>query len=1318
MRRIILTALLGWIVSVSVVADVLTEEQARSIARNFRQSGARSTVHPTLVYTGLTARTGARTAGEPAFYVYNYGADEGFVIVSGDDATLPILAFSDNGQFVAGEQMPVQVASWLDGYCDYIRQVRSGIRYVEPAPDLGLDITVAVHPLMQTSWDQDKPYNNLCPPLGEGENCATGCAATAIAQIMKYHNWPDTGEGSVTFDGKVVDFSQSHYDWENMLDTYDYYGTYPEVQTQAVAQLMSDVGVSVGMLYGYESGAQNVHIYRSLYTHFKYSRQMQYLVRNSMTTAEWKSRIRRELDAGRPVYYGGFADDMSMGHAFVCDGIDESNNYFHFNWGWSGHCNGFYFLNALNPPVLGIGGGAGNFNADHVAIVGIRPAQEGEPDELEHAMLMMRKGFYTNTGQTTLGKSFNAQVGNVWNLGPESVNTKLAVGMYDASGDFVDIVSDVIDLSLPAFFGKSMSVPVAIPQGTAIGKYELRVVCEDDGAGWKEILYYYDCYRHSISLEVDGDEVIVKSPERSEVQLRVSLQQQIPDVLLPGKLYPLQVRFENVGTWNFDGRIGCRLLQLPQCVDGPQITIPDTDTLTVWQIDDLELIYSEDSKCLDVDLRLNASADYLLQAYYNDPLLPEEVLACEWPFTLAEPAEDFVRRVVMEQIWDGGDHQAMQQLSQAYPENLVGITVREADFSDYADSLDLSAGVTALMNRVRNSSFTTAADGESYLKNWLTVPAMASVSAKARYTSVSCDSVELALTGSFAYSANGLDMRFAVVSLVRDSVKVSDSEWIYVNRAVACYPAGAWNGAKGSLPSEVVAGEAYTYTLTLKSESEKKQTFVGLLIDGETGEICNAVSLNQDEIAPMEGELMPVSVNIERREATMNTGLTVQLEADVQPRSASQELVWTSSNPDVAQFDEWGQLKTLVAGTTTIRAASAANPEVYAEMRLTVQAADYSQPQHVEAGYLHYLVDFDSCPDKLTLQGEINGTDIALLRTLSGGDNVVGDLIMSLACPLNSLDISQCRIVKGGKPYYKNYMTENDVVGKEMFKDCLFLREIVLSDSLVAIGDNAFAESGRGEMKTLEIPATVQTIGYAPFYGCQGFEAFTVAEGNMAYKAIDGVLYNYAATELVAYPAAKPDTVYEAVETLTRILPYAFNEACYLKRFSTNLRLSSIGYGAFYNAWNLEVVTLGARLNKVAEYAFAECRALKIVSCVRVNPAECAANAFEGVPEMCLLDLPEGFNEEYRTALGWNHFTHVVTPVEKVWAENPVRVSVSENGISLWSSKPGEPVSVFSPTGVMVAHAETVEGEIHIPLSSSGVYIVCLPGFNIKVVVK
>lgn len=1318
MKRIILTALLGWMVSVAMMGAVLTEEQARKVAQNFAKSGARSVVQPTLVYTGMTGQSGTRNVGAPAFYVYNYGMNQGFVIVSAEDATLPILAFSHSGRFVAGEAMPAQVAVWLQGYCDYIQQVRSGSRYVEPAPDLGTDIVVAVDPLVKSQWDQVEPYNNLCPPYDAAENCATGCAATAIAQIMYHHRWPDVGEGSVTFGGKVVDFSQSRYDWDNMLDTYNYGVSYPNVQTQAVAKLMYDIGVSAEMQYGYESGTQNVYIYRSLYTYFKYSKQMQYIVRNSMTTAEWKSRIRKELDAGRPVYYGGFAEDMSMGHAFVCDGIDETNNYFHFNWGWSGHCNGYYFLNSLNPPILGVGGGAGNFNADHVAIVGIQPAQEEEEDCLTRAVLLLRKGFYTNTNQTTLGRNFYVQIGNVWNLGPEAVQTMLAIAMYDKAGNYMGIVGHQLDVSLGAFVGlSSVSIPINIPKDTSEGEYELRVVCGSESLGWKEVLYYQDCYQHSVWVAVEGNNVKALPPAQSEVELQASLRSSLPATLLPGKRYPIQVDYRNVGGWNFDGRIGCRLLQLPKVADGLQDTQPDADTLTIWQKEGIEFIYSEDVEGLEVDCRLTKPSDYLLQAYYIDPLSLNEVVAGEWTLTLATPAEEYPRRVVMEQTWHGGDHRAMQQLMEAYPDNLIGVTVVERDMPAYVDSLALPVGTTVLMNRVRNSSLTTAADAESYLQDWLKVPAIASMAAKARYATRTKDSVEVTLTTRFAYAADNLDMRFAVVVLDRSSVDGGDG-WDSSDRLTGYFPAEAWSGASDSIPSAVEVGKEYTYTLTLKPQYTEELILVGLLTDGETGEICNAVALHQDEIAPMDGEVIPTAVNLERAEAVMNTGLNVALVASVSPAIAPQDLVWTSSNPEVAAFDEWGCLKTLAPGTATLRAASVSYPDVYAEMKLTVQQADYSQVQHVEAGYLHYLVDFDSCPDKLVLGGEVNGSDIALLRTLSGGDNVMGDLVMTLTCPLRSLDISQCRIVAGGKPYYMDYMTENDVVGKEMFKWCLFLKEIVLPKNLVAIGDNAFAESGRGEMKSIEIPATVKNIGYAPFRGCQGFESFSVAEGNTAYKAVDGVLYNYGGTELVAYPAAKQDSVYEALETLNRILPYAFNEASGLKVFQGNLRLSSIGYASFYGAYRLAAVHLSNRLNSVDEYAFAKCSALKYISCKRVTPAECATNAFEGVPEDCTLNLPDNFDEEYYTAPGWSYFTDVRTSIEAVPVGEGIRVSATEDGISLWGAKAGEPVAVYNSMGVLVTYAEVMEGETLLPVSASGIYIVRLSGFSAKVVVK
>jgi len=1307
MRRVVISFSYLFLV-VAAMAGIVTETDARRVAQSFRQGGARSVLSPELVHVGRVSQMeGARVVDAPTFYVYNYGEDKGFIIVSGDDCLPQILGYSDTGTFSVDEgDMPIQLVNWLQEYSNHIYNVRASVYSLEPAPDLGLDINVAVEPLLKTQWNQGAPYNSLCPAFTEDENCATGCTATAIAQIMNYHRWPDCGTGSNTHNGVVVDFSASQYDWDNMLDVY-VRGFCTDEQIEAVAKLMSDIGMAVWMQYGYESSAKNEHVCRALYTYFKYSKKVRYLMRNAMTTSEWKSLIREELEAGRPVYYGGFAEDYSMGHAFVCDGIDETNNYLHFNWGWSGNCDGFYYLNTLNPPMPGIGGGMGNFNADHVAIVGIEPATEDESGLNVMPLILLRKGFQTTTSKTSLGKSFNVDVGSLGNWGPDDYELELSVGLYK-DADLVCQVCDAISITLKETMSQSgMKLSVKIPVGTEAGSYELRLI-HHDGNSWIDIPHYFDCYRYFIPLTVTSEGDVLIDISSSGVELAASLCDGLPVNPLPGKRYQACIDFCNVGSVNFSSRLGVSLSKLVQKAEGPSGGGTGKDTVEVASLERSEFVYGEDSERVLFDFRLMEPADYVLQAWFVDPLSLEKKIVAQWPLSLMKPSESYKRCMVIEQ---NGDidvanverFAALYKLSEQYPDQFVGVTVA-TDLCGwatpaYVDSLDFPAGTVAWINRQRDLGLTKAAEFEPYFLEQKNCPAIASLVAKARYTSRFEDEVEMVLNSRFAYEASKVDMRFAVVALNRTYADSLPDDYAYVDIATGFYPTNAWSGV-GGIPASVNPAEEYSDTLRFSPAQKEGLILVGLLIDGETGEICNAVSLHQDDIAPADGEVKPTAVVLDHTEAVMNTGLCLSLNANVYPNTASQEIVWTSSAPDIVMFDEQGMLNTVSSGTATIRATSALDEKVYAEMVLTVNQADYTRVQHVIPGCLHYLVCLEYCPEKLLLEGELNGTDIALLRTLSGGDiaNEEGknDATVSV---LKYLDISLCHIVAGGKPYYKEYYTADNVLGREVFANCICLKEICL-------------------------PKNLSSIGYAPFYGCTGMEQFFISEENNSFKTVDGVLYNNTGTELVAYPASKESECYTPIETTTTIRPYAFCNARHLKHFVGLLKLSSIGYGGFYGCKSLQSVQTNTRLSTIDEYAFAGCESLmKIVSKKNYPPVCASDNVFEGVPVgVCCVYAPQDYIEDYRAEVGWRLFANYDDVANGVsvtaWDSKGVSIAVEGRTICVKGAIWGLPISLYDVRGRLVVQTFAGAGMTSIMANAEGLYFLCLPGFSAKVVVK
>jgi len=297
----------------------------------------------------------------PLYYICAMNTG-GFVIVSAADNIVPVLAYSFDSPY-DHENPPCGFTSWMKHYEDQIRfAINSGIpapanvsddwaRLKSANPDNLKDLRsqLSVSPLLVSKWNQGTPYNAMCPAdeAGPGGHCYAGCVATAMGQLLYYYRHPNQGIGSYSYylpdyDTISADFGATTYEWDAMPSSL-------LRENDAVATLLFHLGVSVDMDYGPDgSGMWNHKAAYSLRTYFGYGPETQYYFRDSIAL-DWDSILIVNLDQRKPLYYAGWAGvNSDNGHAFVCDGY-QSTDYFHFNWGWGGTSDGYFYLDNLTP---------------------------------------------------------------------------------------------------------------------------------------------------------------------------------------------------------------------------------------------------------------------------------------------------------------------------------------------------------------------------------------------------------------------------------------------------------------------------------------------------------------------------------------------------------------------------------------------------------------------------------------------------------------------------------------------------------------------------------------------------------------------------------------------------------------------------------------------------------------------------------------------------------------------------------------------------------------------------------------------------------
>lgn len=348
------------IVSLSASAKNISQYEAYNIAHKFYASKYTATrtsdYSLKFCWDSNSISSNTRTANNtaPTFYVFRDEANTGFVIVSGDDTTIPILGYSFDEKISDAGNLPAPFLWWLTNISDEISRSRSmSSRQVSKVSQSWVNPRSGniVIELETAKWNQHSPYNDQCPMDG-AERSLTGCTATAIAIVMRYHKWPTYGKG--TTDGYVTEekgiYVESRnlnhaYNWDEMPLTYN--SGYSDNQAKEVATLMADIATAIGADFTSETTSAAVKT-DVMFNNFDYNPGMYRAYKENYAYDKWIEILENEISSLRPVLYDGDDSNRDSGHQFVLDGYTD-DEYFHVNWGWGGSANGYFVLSALSP---------------------------------------------------------------------------------------------------------------------------------------------------------------------------------------------------------------------------------------------------------------------------------------------------------------------------------------------------------------------------------------------------------------------------------------------------------------------------------------------------------------------------------------------------------------------------------------------------------------------------------------------------------------------------------------------------------------------------------------------------------------------------------------------------------------------------------------------------------------------------------------------------------------------------------------------------------------------------------------------------------
>ena len=478
--------LISLLFSSTAFGSPINKAKARAIATKVFKQLKSIPTDAVEVETNLTKTRNA--TGSAPFHIFNSEDGEGFAVISGDDALPDVLAYSDCTAFPTQGEMPPALSLYLESLSAFVKDLQEGKVNAPQKSNGETTGTPVIGPLLTCQWGQGTPYNLLCPMDG-GYNSAVGCIATAMAQIMYYHKWPERGMGDVSYSTDVagvisVDFSQSTYNWSILKDRYAILdGKKPT--GQMVAKLCYDCGVATRMKYSSSgSGTYDDYVMKALYTNFGYkASSIDIRRRNCFSNQEeWNNLIYSELNALRPFQFSAASskgDDMdAAGHSFVIDGYD-SNGLVHVNWGWNGSYDGYYAINIMDCYKYA-------FSEDQSIVIGIEPDRTGQDKTPHQYRMYVMDSPVASNSEVKTSSPFYIEISSFYNYCAYQHTFTLGIGLFSPDGKYLNDVT-VPDPAHTILYKpwnglkEYGEVKCKMPTGIPDGYYCLRLVFKEKG---------------------------------------------------------------------------------------------------------------------------------------------------------------------------------------------------------------------------------------------------------------------------------------------------------------------------------------------------------------------------------------------------------------------------------------------------------------------------------------------------------------------------------------------------------------------------------------------------------------------------------------------------------------------------------------------------------------------------------------------------------------------------------------------------------------------------------------------------------------------